>query len=543
MADPGILLTGLPQLRAHGQRFVDGYIQFVGHHLGDGIHLGVGHIQHPPHIPDHAPGRQRTEGDDLHHPILAVLAHYIVDNLLAALKAEIHVNIRHGHPLRVQEALKEQAVAHGIQLGDSQSVGHQAAGGAAPARPHHNIVVSGVFDEIPHNQEIIHIPHGLNGPQLIVQPLPQLLCHRMIPLLQPFMAELIQILPGSIALGHIIFRQLGNAELDLHMAAVGDLLGVFQSLRGIGKQLLHLLGGFYIVLSALIAHPVFVLKFFPGLDAQQNIVGRRVPGIRIVNVICGRQPDAGLLAHAHQLGVHQPLLRDPVVLKLQEKIPLSENLLISEGRLFCLFIKVPHQIPLNLPGQTGRESDEPLMVLPQQLQIHSGFIVKSLHKTPGDDLHEVGIALVVLRQKHQVIIAVVIPACLPVKPGAGGYIDLAAQNGIDPRLPGRFIKINAAIHHPVIRNGRTVHPQFLYPGDVFFYLIGAVQQTVLRVYVQMRKIHSISFSVLIFLSRISISLLKRKCHRHFCRRHLFRNHSAILYSVFPSVMVMDSITG
>ena len=102
------------------QRLVDRDIKLVGDHFRDGIHSCIGQIHNTAHIPDHTPGRQRTESDDLYHLVFSVFPHHIVDDLLAPFKAEIHVDIGHGHPLRVQETLKEQVITDRVQFRDAE---------------------------------------------------------------------------------------------------------------------------------------------------------------------------------------------------------------------------------------------------------------------------------------------------------------------------------------------------------------------------------------------------------------------------------------
>ena len=61
------LLVGLievAELLAEPQRVIQGDVQGVGHQLGDDVHIGVGHIQHPARVPDHAPGGHGAEGDN-----------------------------------------------------------------------------------------------------------------------------------------------------------------------------------------------------------------------------------------------------------------------------------------------------------------------------------------------------------------------------------------------------------------------------------------------------------------------------------------------
>ena len=78
----------------------------VGHLLGDDVHLGVGHVQRPAHVPDGGPGGHGAEGDDLGHMVIAVLPADVVHHLTPAGVAEVHIDIGHGYPLRVQETAR-----------------------------------------------------------------------------------------------------------------------------------------------------------------------------------------------------------------------------------------------------------------------------------------------------------------------------------------------------------------------------------------------------------------------------------------------------
>ncbi len=109
--------------------------------------------------------------------------------------------------------------------------------------------------------------------------------------------------------------------------------------------------------------------------------------------------------------------------------------------------------------------------------------------SPAHDLHQVLIAFIIFRQQHQVIISVLATGYFPVKPGIRRHINLAAQDRIDPLLPAGAVKINDTVHHAVVRDSRRIHPQLFHPFYIFFYLIGTVQQAVLRVDMQMGKCH------------------------------------------------------
>ena len=142
-----------------------------------------------------------------------------------------------------------------------------------------------IVDIIPHDQEIVHIAHALDDVQLVGELVLQLLPVFGITLLQAVVAELFQIFQRCVAVRHIIARQLGIAKLDLHMTAVGDLLGIFERLQRIRKQLPHLRLTLDVILSAVIAHPVLICELCRRLDTQQNIVCLRIRRIRVMAVV------------------------------------------------------------------------------------------------------------------------------------------------------------------------------------------------------------------------------------------------------------------
>ena len=182
--DLRIAVIGLSKLWCF-QGLVKRHAQIPRNHLGHSVALGVGHIQNPSHVPDHALGRQGTEGYNLHDPIPSILLHHIVDNLLTAFKAEININIRHGYSFRIQKPLEQQVIADGVNIRNSQAVGDDASRRRASSRPYHDVVGAGEVDKIPHNQEVIHIAHGLYDGKLIVQTLSQASVVLWIPLLKP----------------------------------------------------------------------------------------------------------------------------------------------------------------------------------------------------------------------------------------------------------------------------------------------------------------------------------------------------------------------
>ena len=59
------------------------------------------------------------------------------------------------------------------------------------------------------------------------------------------------------------------------------------------------------------------------------------------------------------------------------------------------------------------------------------------------------VAAVIFAQQHQVVVGRLHPFCF-FKPGAGRYINLAANNRLNAVLQGLFVKFKGAVHYPVV---------------------------------------------------------------------------------------------
>ena len=145
----------------------------------------------------------------------------------------------------------------------------------------------------------------------------------------------------------------------------------------------------------------------------------------------------------------------------------------------------------NRAGQAGRKGDQPLVPLPKQIQIDTGFPVKAVQKRLRDHIAQIFIAPSILAQQDQVI-RVIVHAVDPIAHLSPGDINLTANDGLDPGGFGGFVKINTAVHHAMVCNGNGVLPQLLYPVHHPVNPAGTVQETVFCMHVQMNKTHTFS---------------------------------------------------
>ena len=117
----GVFVVGdeAGQFRLLLHRLGERHADLEGDHLGEPVGQPEGLALHPRHVAHDQASGHRAEGDDLAHRVVAVALGDVVDDPLAAGHAEVDVEIRHGDPLRVQQALEEQVVAERVQLGDA----------------------------------------------------------------------------------------------------------------------------------------------------------------------------------------------------------------------------------------------------------------------------------------------------------------------------------------------------------------------------------------------------------------------------------------
>ena len=94
-------LHKLRQLLVDFQSLGDVHSELHGNHLRNDVHPPIRKVHGTADVADDTAGLQRTEGYNLYHVVLAVVAHHVVDDFLTPLIAEVHVDIGHGLPLGV----------------------------------------------------------------------------------------------------------------------------------------------------------------------------------------------------------------------------------------------------------------------------------------------------------------------------------------------------------------------------------------------------------------------------------------------------------
>jgi len=419
--------------------------------------------------------------------VIAVLTAHVVHHLTAAGVAEVHIDIGHGHPLRIQKPLEVQIVLHGVDVRNPQAIGHHGPCGGAAPRSYRDVHALGIAHEVGHDQEVVSEPHLFDHVQLVVQLL-AVLRPVAVPLDEPLIAQLPQIRGGVVALRQLEFRQVVLAEGELQLAHVCDALGVGHCVGVPRKQRLHLLRGPQIEVLGLVAHPVLVIHGLARLDAQKHIVALGVLLPEIVGIVGTHQRNARLVVEPQQLPVHLGLVGDTVVLQLQIKAVLTEDVPHGQGVFLRPVIVTVQYSAGDLTGQTSRQRNKALGVFPQQVHVDTGLDVKAFGECLTHHIGQIPIACLVLAQQHQMA-ALRIELVLLIEAGPPRHIHLAPDDGMDALLFAGAVEVNNAVHHTVIRDGHRVLPHLLYQRRQIPYSARTVQQAVFRMDMQMYKAH------------------------------------------------------
>src|SRR3546814_13560532 len=85
----------------------------------------------------------RAVGDDVAHPVVAVLVGDVADHLTTTTFVEVDVDVGHGDAVGVEESLEDQAVLERIEFGDPYGIGDDRPDARTTARTDQDHVVLG----------------------------------------------------------------------------------------------------------------------------------------------------------------------------------------------------------------------------------------------------------------------------------------------------------------------------------------------------------------------------------------------------------------
>ena len=119
-----------------------------------------------------------------------------------------------------------------------------------------------------------------------------------------------------------------------------------------------------------------------------------------MQIICRYQAKTELLRQLLQLRADLVLLIKIMVLNFQKVIFFAENINIFLNTAACSLQVVLQNHLRHLAGNAGTEADNALVIGAQYILVYTRLIIKALQLTDADNLHQVMVARIVLRQQN-----------------------------------------------------------------------------------------------------------------------------------------------
>jgi hypothetical protein len=217
-----------------------------------------------------------------------------------------------------------------------------------------------------------------------------------------------------------------------------------------------------------------------------------VLAVDVVDIVGGDEADAELGGEGGELRVDLFLLRQAVVLELDEEAPGAEDVDIFAGQGLGAGRVATQQQGGHLAGQATAEGDEALAVFAEKLFVDARLVVEAFGVGAGDELHEVAVACVVFGEQHEMVVGFAFDGGFFVT-RAGRDVDFAADDRFDAGLDGVFVKVDDAAHGAVVGDGDGRHAELFGAGDEPADPAGAVEETELGVVVEVDEgyVHSL----------------------------------------------------
>ena len=118
------------------------------------------------------------------------------------------------------------------------------------------------------------------------------------------------------------------------------------------------------------------------------------------------------------------------------------------------------------------------MVALERLEVNTRLVVEAVDEARRHDLHKVRVALVIFREQHEVVVAVLALSDLTVKAGAAREIDLAAEDRLDALFQRLLIEVDDTVHHTVVGDRHRIHPELPAARDHLRDPTGTIEKTV-----------------------------------------------------------------
>ena len=356
------------------------------------VNVGIGHSHSSSAVAYRRLCRKSTKGNYLRHVFSAVFSRHVFDNLVAAIIAEIHINIGHTYSLGIEESLKEQVEFDRINIGDSKQICYKASRARSTSGAYGYVGILCKSNVILHDKEIVGVSHGIYNGKLVIYAISIRMLVVMslvtesevtvfLSAIKSCKGQFAQIFLCALAAGTWEFGQENLVKFKLKLTRVGNFNGIFNSTCVCAVNALHFIGGFDIIIVHTKGGLVLAIKSGVGLNAHQDLLNFGILTSEIVTVVGCHHGKTGLFGKSDEKRHKLARLLCAVILQFNIEIILTKYRRIVEGGLFSSVNVARRQESRNLARKAGRQSDKPLAVCAEQLLVDTGLGVKALRIT------------------------------------------------------------------------------------------------------------------------------------------------------------------
>ncbi len=191
-------------------------------------------------------------------------------------------------------------------------------------------------------------------------------------------------------------------------------------------------------------------------------MGPGVVTMGVVAVIGGQQRGAQVSGQLLEKRVSPVLLGHALVLKLDEQVVLSEDLL-EAGRLdSCVVVVVALEGLEYVPTKAAGRGDQTLGMIREDVPVDPGLVVVALQKSPAGYLDQVAVPGIALGQEREVVhelapairltTGIIDPPTTgrALEPGVVGHVGLGTQDRFDPPVATGPIEVQDPVHVAVV---------------------------------------------------------------------------------------------
>ena len=187
-----------------------------------------------------------------------------------------------------------------------------------------------------------------------------------------------------------------------------------------------------------------IIQCFPCRNTQLDFLAARILFSHIMKVICRHQSQSIFFCQVCQYRPYAGFFRQSVILQFNKIIIPAECINIKLYN-FVDLIHIAGQNGLwKLSAHAGRQRNQPLMILPEQVMISPGLIMKSFRPCPGTDFYQIVISLIIFCQQNQMI--QFFSSRRHLETAVLSNIYFTANNGFDSLLFAFIVQIHSAIH-------------------------------------------------------------------------------------------------